>query len=911
MPDWTEHLHPRLAGLRLSPEREAEIVEELSQHLDLRFEELRAGGATEDNARRLALEELREPGALAHQMRPLRQAHTLPPITPGVPTGHLFAGLSQDVRYAVRMLRKQPGFAAVAALTLALGIGANTAIFSVVYGVLLKPLPFHESERLVAVWHRAPGLNIPLLEQGAATYFTYRENGRVFEDIALWDSEEVAITGLGEPERAQALRVTDGLLGILRVQPLLGRFFTKEDDAPGTPRRVILTYGYWQRRLGGAPGLIGRALNVDGTPCEVIGVLPQSFKFLRTNPAVLLPLQFDEASVRVGEFSYRGVARLKRGVTLEQANADVARMIPLILDRFAPFPGFTRKMFDEAGLGPNVRPLSQDVIGDVGRVLWILAGTVGIVLLIACANVANLFLVRSEGRQQELAVRAALGASRSRIARELLSESVGLALAGGALGLLLASADLRLLVWLAPTGLPRIDEISINPVVLLFTLAISVLTGLVFGLIPVMRFGSTSVVALKEGGRSASDAPGRHRARNALVVSEIALALVLLIVSGLMIRTFIALRRVDPGFVRPKDVQTFRVSIPEALINDPQHVVLTYEHITHRLEQVPGVVSVGLSSSVTMDRHSGKTPIFVEEFPDTGRAMASPRVYKRVAPGYFETMGNPVLAGRAIAWTDIYQARPIVVITENLAREHWKNPVEAVGKRITQSKEDPWREIIGVVGNERDDGLDHAATAIVYWPMLMRQWWKQPNDIERTMAYVVRSTRVGSTGFLRELQQAVWSVNPNLPLASVRTLDEIQADSMAQTSFALVMLAIAATVALLLGGVGIYGVIAYVATQRTREIGIRMALGAQTGDVRRLFLRHGLLLTGAGIALGIGVALALTRVMSALLFGVSPMDPLTYVAVALSLGTIALLATYLPARRASRVDPVVALRADV
>ena len=601
MPDWREHLDPHLAGLRLSPEREAEIIEELSQHLDQRYEELRAGGAAEGEARRLVLEELREPEALTQQMRSLRQAHVPPPITPGVPTGRVFAGLSQDLRYAARMLWKQPGFATVAAVTLALGIGANTAIFSVVYGVLLKPLPYHEPERLVAVWHRAPGLNIPLLEQGAATYFTYRESSRVFEDIALWDSEEVSITGAGEPERAQALRVTDGLLGILRVQPLLGRFFTKEDDAPGTPRRAILSHGYWQRRFSGAPDVIGRSLNIDGRPCEVIGVLPPSFKFLRSNPAVLLPFQFNRADVRVGEFSYRGVARLKPGVTLEQANADLARMIPLTFDRFPLYPGFTRKMFDEAKMGPNVHLLSEDLIGDVGRVLWILVGTVGIVLLIACANVANLFLVRAEGRQQELAIRAALGASRSRIAGELLSESVGLALAGGALGLLLASAGLRLLARLAPAGLPRIEEISINPVVLLFTLAISVLTGLVFGLIPVMRFGSPSVVALKEGGRSASDAPGRHRARNALVVSEIALAFVLLIVSGLMIRSFIALRQVDPGFVRPKEVQTFRVSIPEALIKDPQQVVLTYEQITHHLEQVPGVVSVGLSSSVTMD----------------------------------------------------------------------------------------------------------------------------------------------------------------------------------------------------------------------------------------------------------------------------------------------------------------------
>ena len=908
MPDWAEHVRARLASLRLSAARENEIVEELSQHLDDRWRELIAGGASPEEATQRTLADFKGIGVLAKHMAPLRQAHSPPSITPGALTGHVLAGLSQDLRCAARMLRKQPGFAVVAVLTLALGIGANTAIFSVVYGVLLKPLPFHEPERLVGVWHRAPGLNIARLEQGPATYFTYRESGQVFEDIGLWDNEEVSITEGGEPERVQALWVTQGLLPILRVQPLLGRFFTKEDDAPGSPRRAILTHGYWERRFGGAPDVIGRSLNVDGKPCEVIGVLPPSFKFLRTDPAVLLPFQLNRAETRFGDFSYPGVARLKPGVTLDQANADVARMIPLAFDRFAMWPGLTRKMFEEAGLGPNVRPLSQDVIGDVGRVLWILVGTVGIVLLIACANVANLFLVRAEARQQELAVRVALGASRSRLARELLAESVGLALVGGALGLLLAWAGIGLLARLAPAGLPRIDEISIDPVVLVFTLAISVLTGLLFGLIPVMRFGTPNVAALKEGGRSASDAPGRHRARNALVVSEIALALVLLIVSGLMIRTFIALRQVDPGFVRPTEVQTFRVSIPGALIKDPQQTVLAFEQITQRLEQVPGVVSVGLSSSVTMDGNHASVPIFVEDFPEAGREMPPIRRIKRVAPDYFETMGNPVLAGRAITWADNHQARPVVVISENLAREYWKNPADAVGKRIRQFQLNPWREIIGVVGNERDDGVDQAATAIVYWPMLIKEWSNIPIYLSRTMAYVVRSNRTGSPGFLRELQQAVWSVNPNLPLASVRTLNEIQADSMAQTSFALVMLAIAAAVALLLGIVGIYGVIAYIATQRTREIGIRMALGAQAGDVRRLFLRHGLLLTAAGIGLGIGVALALTRVMSALLFGVNPMDPVTYATVAAGLATVALLATYLPARRASRTDPIIALR---
>jgi predicted permease len=651
--------------LRLSPTREAEIVEELSQHLDDRWQELIAGGASREQATERALAEFRGRDLLAKYMAPLRQANAPEPITPGAPAGHALAGLWQDMRYAGRMLRKQPGFAAIAALTLALGIGANTAIFSVLYGVLLKPLPLHEPENLVGVWHTAPGLNIALLEQGTATYFTYRESNRVFEDIGLWITEGASITEHGEPERVQSLMVTDGVLPILRVPPLRGRVFTREDDAPGSPRRVILTHGYWQRRFGGAPDVVGRSMNVNGRPHEVIGVLPASFKFLDRDPAVLLPLRFNRAEVRVGDFSYRGLARLKPGVTLEQANADVGRMLPLAFDRFPMMPGLTRKMFEEARPGPNVRPLSQDVIGDVGRVLWLLVGTVGIVLLIACANVANLFLVRAEGRQHELAIRVALGASRGRVARGLLCESVGLALAGGALGLLFAWAGLQLLAWLAPAGLPRLDEIGIDPTVLAFTAAISLLTGLTFGLIPVIRFRA-GAVALMDGGRSATESPGRHRARNVLVVSEIALALVLLIVSGLMIRTFIALRQVDPGFSRPEQVQTFRVSIPAALIQDPYQTSRAYQQITERLQQVPGVLSVGASSSVTMDGNVGSTPMFIEDFPDPGRAMPPLRRHKRAAPGYFETMGNPVIAGRAFAWADILEGRPVVVTSENL-----------------------------------------------------------------------------------------------------------------------------------------------------------------------------------------------------------------------------------------------------
>jgi len=806
--------------------------------------------------------------------------------------GRLVRDLWQDLRHAARVFWKQPAFAAAAVLTLALGIGATTAIFSVVYAVLLKPLPFHEPERLVSLQQIAP--HGPGVNHGPGTYLTYRENQQVFEGIGAWDPTEVSVTGGGDPERVQGLLVSASTLPLLRVQAILGRAFGSEDDTPGAARRVILTYGYWQRRFGGAENVVGQQLVIDGRPTEVIGVLPASFKFLRTRPAIVLPMPLDVNAPRGISFGFQALARLKPGVTLAQANADVARMISLLP------PSFSR-----LELRPNVRPLATEVIRNVGQILWILLAAVGVVLLIACGNVANLFLVRAEGRHQELAVRAALGASRGRIARALLSESVVLAVAGGLLGVWLAQAAVVLLRAIAPAELPRVDDIGVDWMVLLFTISVSVLSGALCGALAVIRFGKPSMAALKEGGRSAADAPARQRTRHALVVGQVALALTLLIVAGLMIRTAVAMRQVDPGFSRPEEVQTFVLAIPASLISDPQQTVRTFEGVAEQVARVPGVTSVGLSSSITMDGEDNGNYAAIEEFPDPDGAMVKLRRFKSIGPGYFETMGNRLVAGRSITWSDIQEQRPVVIISEPLAREYWGEPGKAIGKRLRgSSPRYPWREIIGVSGNERDDGLTQPATQIVYWPMLNESYrW-------RTMAYAVRSTRVGAPGFVRELEQAVWSVNPNLPLAAVQTLEDIQVSSMTQTSFALVMLSIAATVALLIGLVGIYGTVAYAAAQRTREIGVRMALGAQIGDVRHLFLRHGLWLTTLGIAIGIGIALVVARVMSAFLFGVSPMDPITYAAVSTVLAGMTLLATYLPAHRASRVDPVVALRGE-
>ncbi len=805
----------------------------------------------------------------------------------------MLTDLRQDLSHAGRVFFKRPGFAAAAVLTLGLGVGAATAIFSVVYGVLLKPLPFHEPDRLVSVLHRSTVTGIGVWNQGPATYFTYHDHSRAFESIGAWETNEVSISGRGEPEQVEVLSVTDTTLPILRVQPVLGRLFPSEDDAPGRPLRAILTHAYWQRRFGGARSVIGQSIRIDGAAADIIGVLPASFRFLNTNPALVLPMQLDRATATGIEFDFQAVARMKTGVTLSQANDDLGRMIRLL-----PQP------FERLKFQPYVRPLADDVIGDVRRVLWMLMAAVSVVLLIACGNVANLFLIRAESRQQELATRAALGASRARLARVLLSESILLALGGGAVGVVLAQAALVLLRAIAPANLPRIDEIDLNGTVLLFALVACLLSGTLFGLFAVIRFSAPSSAMLRDGGRSASDAPARHRARNALVVGQIALALVMLIVSGLMIRTFVAMRHVEPGFIEPGDVQTFRIAIPSGVIGDPAQAARTFQQVAENLAHVRGVTSVGLSSSITMDGEDNGNPVAIEEFPVPLGKLPPLWRFKSFGPGYFETMGNRLVAGRSITWTEIHQGQPVIVVSEVLARKYWKRPSDALGKRVRGGANDPWRQIVGVVGNEHDDGLNHPPTAIVYWPLLNESYQRD------TMAYVVRSTRAGTAAFVRELQHVVWSVNPSLPLAAVQTLDEIEARSMAQTSFAMVMLAISASVALLLGIVGIYGVIAYVAAQRSREIGIRIALGAQLRDVRTLFLRHGLWLTATGIGLGVGAALMLTRAMSTLLFGVGETDPITYLTVSVALAAISLLATYLPARRAARVDPIVALRAE-
>jgi len=814
------------------------------------------------------------------------------------------------VKHAIRRLASSPVFALTALVTLGAAIGANALIFSVVNGVLLKPLPFADPDRLVGVWHTAPNIGKGPLNQSPTTYFTYRD-ARVFEDIGMWDNTSVTVTGRGEPERLDALMVTDGTLPLVGVRPALGRGFSGEDDAPGSAETVLLSHAYWQRAFKGSKDAIGQSVVVDGTPRQVIGVLPDRFRFLLYDPAVVLPFRFDRAKVFVGNFSYQAVARLKPGGTIEQANANVGRLIPGIIDHFPLPPGFSREMYLNLHLGPLVRPLAVDVVGDIGPMLWVLLGTVGIVLLVACANIANLFLVRAEGRQRELAVRTALGASLSQIAGELLSEAVTLGLAGGAAGLALAYGGIRLLVALKPAQLPRLDEIALDPIVLLFTLAVSLVAGVLFGLIPVVKYANPRLAStLTEGGRGSTDGRERHHARDGLVVAQVALALVLLVGSGLMIRTFLSMRNVPPGFVNAGEVLTVRISIPDAIVADPEQAAGTHEQIARRIEAIPGVTSVGMSSAITMDGSASNDPLWVEDQPGTEGQMPPIRRYKWVSENYFRTMGNPIVAGRDITWADVHARTPVAIVSDQLAREYWGSPAAALGRRIRNSPKNMWREVIGVVGDERDNGITEPAPTIVYWPILMDDFWDSKVFAQRYLAYAIRTPRVNTPGFLREVQEAVWSVNPNLPLARVATLQDIYDRSMAATSFVMVILGIAAAVTLLLGSVGIYGVIAYIVSQRRREVGIRMALGADRGAVQWLFIGRGMSLTTVGLVVGLAASAAVMRLLATLLFGVSAFDPVTYAAVVASLGMVSLVATWLPARQATRVDPATALRAE-
>jgi putative ABC transport system permease protein len=801
-------------------------------------------------------------------------------------------------------------FTALSLLTLAIGIGANTAMFSVINGVLLRPLPYPHPEQLVALWHTAPGVNIENLNMAPSLYFTYSSESRVFQDVSMWTSGTSSVTGIAEPEEVPTLFVTHRLLPIIEVKPAIGRGFTATDENPKQPEVALLADGYWRSRFGADPSVIGRRITIEGKPTEIIGVLPATFQFMDRRVSLMSPLRFNPATLHLGGFSYQGLARLKPEATLAQANADVARMLPIDMERFPAPPGFNKDMFKDARIGPNLRFMKDDLLGDIGNTLWVLMGTVGIVLLIACANVANLLLVRAEGRQQELAVRAALGAGWGRIARELLMESLALGLTGGALGLGLAYGALRLLGASEFTQLPRLDNVSIDLRAVLFTVGAAIVAAMLFGLIPVFKYARPQLaLALRSSGRSLSTSRDRQRARNVLVVVQVALALVLLVSSGLLIRTFQALRNVDPGFSNPDTVQTIGISLLDTVVKEPEHVVRMHEAILRKIEALPGVTSVAVADSVPMEGGWGD-PVYAEDQVYAEGTLPPLRRFRIISPGYVATIGSRLVAGRDITWNETFNHVPVALVSESMARELWREPQAALGKRIRPTVKDDWREVIGVVADLRDNGVDQKAPTTVYWPLYMTNFMSDPVYSRRGGSVLVRSSRAGSLEFLGEVRRAVWSVNANLPVANPRTLGAVYDRSMARTQFTLVMLVIAGSMALLLGIVGIYGVISYSVSQRTREIGIRLALGAPLGDVRRMFLRHGLVLSAIGAACGLAAAFALTRLMKTLLFEVNPTDPITYVLASAGLIGAAMLASYLPARSASAVDPAHALRSE-
>jgi predicted permease len=889
----------RLRSLFLRKRVENELNDELRFHYERHVEKYVQSGLTRYEAERRARLQF---GGLDQVKEDCREARG----TSFIDT------LTQDVRFALRLFQRSPAFTITAVLTLALGIGANTAIFSVVEGVLLKPLPYLHAQELLSVALTPLAVDPSARGLAGEDYFIFREQSRTFTDFGAYldtDADrDVNVTGFAEPERVHAIYVTDGALSVLGTRAMLGRVFSRGDDSPGAPATVILTYGYWQRRFSASTSVIGKTIVTDGKAREIIGVLPRNFRFLKEQDlALVLPLQLNRAQTRLGNFVYYGIARLKSGMTIADANADVLRMIPIALHAFPSTRDISLEFLEKARLAPSIVPLKEEVVTNMDRLLWVLMAGIALVLLIACANVANLLLVRNEGRRHELALRAALGASRKRIAAQLLHESAVLGVVGGMAGLLLAYLALRAVVRLAPSGLPRIDEIGIDVPVLLFAVAVVAITTLLFGTIPILR--QTGVRSgLAEGTRTMSPGRERHRAQNVLVTAQVALALILLVCSGLMIRTFHALTHVNPGFV-PTDLQTFHLTIPALYVPDEARVTVMEQQIVDKLLAIPGVSSVAFSSDVPMDGDNKLDNIFVADH-SYEPGLPPLRHFQIVSPAYFKTMGIRMIAGRDLTWPETIAHEPVAMVSENFAREHWSSPQAALGKRIRLTGIEDWRQIVGVVGDVHDQGMDRPPRSTAYWPALLETFHGTPLRARRNATFIMRSPLAGSQSFMQQVRQAVWSVDANLPLAGVHTMNYFYQRSMARTSFTLVMLGIAGGMALLLGTVGLYGLIAYSVSQRKREIGVRMALGAQRGHIVSLVLRHGVSIIFIGLACGTVAALALSRLLSSMLFGVRPADPITYATIIPALGIVALAACYLPAWRASQVHPGCALRCE-
>jgi len=817
--------------------------------------------------------------------------------------------LGQDLRFGARLLIKRPGFALVAVLTLALGIGANTAIFSVINTVLLRPLPYAEPERLVFIYNSTPGFGLPRAGLMEAEYLRLRDEARSLEQVSLYTTATLTLTGAGEPERVTCGTASGDLFAVLGAPMALGRTFHREEEPRGRAQAVILSYGFWKRKFGGDPGVISQALTLDGRSYTIIGVLPQGFQpppELQAETAIelWLPPGYNLA----GPCCSHGlsvVARLRDGQTLEQAQAEADAIIAGVKKDYPQ--GFPK----DGGKQIHIRPLQQEIVGDLRRPLWVLLAAVFFVLLIACANVANLLLARSEARQKEVAIRAALGAGRGRIIRQLLAESLLLAVIGGGIGMVLAYWGLRLLPVLGSEKIPRLQEIGLDARVLGFTFLTSLLTSVVFGLMPAYQAGKFDLqAALKEGGRAGMSSKGRSRLRSALVVAEVALSLVLLVGAGLLMKSFWRLRQVDTGF-RPEQVLTLKLFPPASSYPDDQHVAAFYENLLQRVGSLPGVTDAAVVDAVPLGDRSGGTVMEIEGQPVEVSALNSAG-WRVVSPGYFRTLGVRLLRGRFLEEADQQQAQPVAVVNETLARAHWSDE-DPLGRRIRLLNRPPGQAttafltVVGVVADVKNDSLTEAPRQEVYVPLRQREAAIDGMGFERQMTLAVR-TSGEPLELAKAIRQEVGGIDPSVPVASVRTMEQILATVTVQPRFNMILLGIFAAVALVMASVGIYGVLSYSVTQRTQEIGIRLALGAGQGDVLKMVVSQGMLLALTGIVIGVASSFALTRLMAGLLYGVSATDPVTFAAIAFLLAGVALLACYLPARRASKVDPTIALR---
>ena len=801
----------------------------------------------------------------------------------------------------LRRLLRSPGFTSVAVFTMALGIGATTAIFSVVKGVLLEPLPYPDSDRLVTFSLDASKRDIPELPLSDRGFFHFRDKNETFEAVGVYRGAQINITGDEQPERLNIIGFSKEVLEVLGVSPMMGRRFTPEEDLPNAPRVALISSGLWNRRFGADPDILGRTILLNGRAVEIIGVMGPDFRFPNAETEIWTALRLNPESANFGGHSLTPVARLKPGLAVAAALGDVERLIA----RFEE-AGYTPMWFNDVFTGrATVRTLKEEEVGDVRRALLIVFGTVGFVLIIACTNVANLMLVRAENQQREVAVRTALGASRRTVIGHVLKESVTLSAIGGALGLLFAYIGVRALVAMRPDGIPRIDEIGIDPTILGFTALVSVVSGLVFGLFPALHHGATDLVtALKEGSRSATAGKERHRTRNTLVVTQVALALVLLVGSGLMIRSFRKLTEVDPGF-QAEGVLTMNLALPGGRYEDVGAVFGFYDPLLERLEALPGVSGVGAATNLPLAGAGAFLATQIEDKPLAEGEFPPAFYIWRASPGFFRAMGMTLLEGELFDRWEHGMATGTghVVVSRQMAESVW--PGESpLGKRLGFRRTDStWASIVGVVGGIRAQGLRETPDRAIYFPISDAQ-----GGFTRGLRLTIRTTG-DPMSLVSAVRQEVAALDPDLPIADIRPMTDIVGESMARVSFTTLLLTIGAAVSLLLGAVGIYGVISYIVSQRRTEIGLRIALGAQQRDVSRLVLKQGATLGGLGIVLGLAGAFGLTRLIgTTLLFEVSPTDPITYGVVALVfLGTV-LVASLVPARRATRVSPLEALR---